>query len=125
MALLEEAAGLYGGDLLEDMTMDEWPQARRQALQGHYLDTLFLLGKLHQEAGRCEEAIDAYRRALAQDVYAEEAHIELMRCEARLGRRRPALRQYDALAAALAELGAAPSAAAEALVARIRHNQPV
>lgn len=124
-ALLEDAAALYGGDLLEDMTADDWPQARREALQADYLDALLLLGGLHQEASRYDEAIAVYRLALTQDVYSEEAHIELMRCQVRSGRRRESLRQYEALRAALAELGAAPSPAAESLVARIRHNQPV
>jgi DNA-binding SARP family transcriptional activator len=125
LALLEEATALYAGSLLEDLAADEWPQGRRLALQEQQLAALLLLGSLHQERAHFDEAIAVYRRALAEDAFAEEAHIEIIRCQARLGRRREALRQYDALIAALAELGAAPSPTAEALALHIRHNQPV
>ncbi len=123
--LLAEAIALYGGDLVEDMTTDEWPLSLRTALQQQFLDVLLLLGSLHQEGGRPEAAIAVYQRAVAHDPYLEDAHLELIRCLARSGRRRDALRQYTALAAALAELDAAPAPATEALAARIRRNEPV
>jgi len=123
--LLAEAAALYGGDLLEDMMGEEWPASRRTALQQQLLDALLLLGKLHQEGARPDAAIAVYERAVAQDPYLEDAHLELIRCLARSGRRRDALRQYATLAAALAELDATPSPATAALAARIRRSESV
>ena len=123
--LLAEAAALYGGDLLEDMMGEEWPASRRTALQQQFLDALLLLGKLHQEGVRPDAAIAVYERAVAQDPYLEDAHLELIRCLARSGRRRDALRQYATLAAALAELDATPSPATAALAARIRRSESV
>lgn len=125
LALLEQATALYGGDLLEDLMSDEWPQSRRAMLQQQYLDALLLLGALHQALHQAPQAIAAYGRALAKDPYAEDAHLELMRLHARSGQRSQALRQYAALTAALAELEAAPSPTAEDLAARIRQNLPL
>jgi predicted ATPase/DNA-binding SARP family transcriptional activator len=125
LPLLEQATALYQGDLVEDMTADEWPQGRRLALQQQYLDALLLLGGLHQKLQQLDAAIAVYQRALAKDRFAEDAHLELMRCYTYSGRRRDALRQYTALAAALAELGVTPSPAAETLAARIRRNEVV
>jgi non-specific serine/threonine protein kinase len=123
--LLEGAIALYQGDFVEDMAADEWPQGRRQALQQQYLDALLLLGNLHQELHQVDEAILSYQRVLAKDAFAEDAHLALIRCYAASGQRRAALRQYDALVAALAELGAEPAPAAAAAVARIRQNATV
>jgi predicted ATPase/DNA-binding CsgD family transcriptional regulator len=78
-----------------------------------------LLAGLYEERGVEEElepAIQALRRALAEESTDEEAHVGLMRLYASSGRSGEALRQYGRLSEALSSgLGAEPSASARAL----------
>ncbi|HXF64191.1 MAG TPA: BTAD domain-containing putative transcriptional regulator, partial [Caldilineaceae bacterium] len=122
--LLEEAIELYQGDFAEDLLEGEWHHVYRASLLQSYLEALLALGGLHTRAGRYEQAIAAYRRALAKDPYLEEAHHELIGCYARLNKRSQALRQYDTLTAALAELNATPSPETQRLVERLRRGEP-
>jgi two-component SAPR family response regulator len=120
VALLEEAINLYQGDFAEEFLEGEWHQARRTALLRAYLEALLTLGGIRFEAEQYLQAITVYQKALDKDPYLEEAHHELIRCCARAGKRSQALRQYETLTAALAELNATPSAETQVLVERLR-----
>jgi DNA-binding SARP family transcriptional activator len=86
---------------------------------------LFTLGCIYVNTGRAEQAIATFQRALDKDAYLEEAHLELIRCYAQLNQRGQALRQYEILTQVLAELEVTPSPEVQALIERLRHNQPL
>jgi DNA-binding SARP family transcriptional activator len=125
VTLFEEAINLYQGDFAEEFMEGEWHQSRRASLARAYLEALLALGGIHFEAERYPQAITSYQRALAKDPYLEEAHHELIRCYARTGKRSQALRQYETLSAALAELNATPSAETQVLVERLRLGEQI
>jgi predicted ATPase/DNA-binding SARP family transcriptional activator len=121
---LEEAAGLYAGDFLEDSANGEWAMERQEELRRAYQEALMLLGGLLFACERYAEAADAYRKAIAHDEFMEEAHRELMRCQAALGERGRALRHYEELARLLEEkLGASPAPETTALHERLRSGE--
>ena len=60
-------------------------------------------GRLFFGEGRREEAAGAYRKAVGQEPYLEEAHRGLMLSQARLGERSQELKHYRALLALLGE----------------------
>ena len=124
-ALLEEAIDLYQGDFAEDMLDDAWPEARRTALREAYLAALLTLGRLHMRSGQIERASTLLQRAINKEIYLEEAHIDLIRCYIRLHQRSQALRQYEVLVQALAELNVTPSPESQSLIERVRRNQPL
>ena len=96
------AADRYRGDLLPEDPYESWAQDVRDRLRLLYFDLLRL-------AGRWEVLTTV-------DPADERAHLELIAALARRGDRRAALRQFERLERALrAELGVAPSRAAERL----------
>jgi non-specific serine/threonine protein kinase len=118
---LQEAAGLYAGDYLEDFAHNEWVLERQDELRRSYGESLLLLGELLGAAGRHAEAADAYRKAISHDRYLEEAHRGLMRSQVALGEPGGALRHYEELARMLHEqLGSAPSSETIALYESLR-----
>ena len=86
---------------------------------------MLTLGGLHFEAERYPQAIAIYQQALAKDPYLEEAHHELIRCYGRANKRSQALRQYETLTAALAELNATPASETQLLIERLRQGEEV
>jgi DNA-binding SARP family transcriptional activator len=108
---LREAAGLYKGDYLEDLTVEgEWAMEGQDMLRRSYQESLLLLGGLLFSQKRHAEAADVYRRVIAQDSYLEAAHRRLMRCYALLGERSRALGYYQALVQVLRDgLGTVPA----------------
>ena len=123
---LQEAAGLYGGDFLEDFADGEWAMVRQEELRRAYGEALLLLGGLLVAQERHAEAADAYRKAIAHDRFLEEAHRGLMRSQAAMGERGRALRHYDELVKMLEEqLGASPAPETVALHARLRAGEEV
>jgi predicted ATPase/DNA-binding SARP family transcriptional activator len=121
---LQEATDLYGGDFLEDFADSDWAMARQEELRREYQEALLLLGRLLFARGRYAEAAGAYRKAVAHDAYLEEAHRELMRCQAALGERGRALRQYEELVELLdKQLGTRPAPETTALYESIRAGE--
>ena len=118
---LQEAAGLYGGDFLEDIAQSEWTLERQDELRRTYGELLLLLGGLLLSRNRDAEAADAYRQAIAHDRFLEEAHRGLMRSHAALGEPGRALRHYEELTKMLEEqLGASPAPETVALYEALR-----
>jgi len=63
---LREAAGLYKGDYLEDLTIEgEWAMEGQDMLRRSYQEALLLLGGLLFSQKRHAEAADVYRRVIA------------------------------------------------------------
>lgn len=126
---LERAMALYGGDLLEDLSVrseafDDWLRTERPRFRTLAVDALTALAERRADSGETEAAIEACRQLLRLDPLHEPAHRLLMRLLADLGRRAAALRQYQVCEEILREeLGAEPEAETRQLFDRIR-SQP-
>lgn len=109
---VEEAIGLYRGDLLPEDVYEPWADADRERLRVCYLDLL-------RSAGRWAELV-------ATEPLDEEAHLRLVQQHVESGNRSAALRQLDAMARLWRdELGVEPGPAARELHARARAMAPV
>jgi len=115
-AAYRAAIELYSGELLPEDRYEEWTEEHRRRLREGYLSLLRKLARLCEEHADYDCAIDALRRAVAEEPTREEAHASLMRLYALLGSKGEALAQYDRLREALSrELGTEPAAASRAL----------
>jgi DNA-binding SARP family transcriptional activator len=97
---LEQAAGLYRGDLLAGLALaerpfEEWLTSERERLHELAIQGLGRLLAHQQKAGAAEPAVQTGLRLLALDPLQEPVHRAVMRLYARLGRREAALRQYQ------------------------------
>ncbi|MFN8517227.1 MAG: AAA family ATPase, partial [Chloroflexia bacterium] len=111
LAALQEAVGLYSGDLLAGC-YDEWILGERERLLGRYLAAVARLAELLEARGEQARAIGHAEQLLRHDPLREETYRLLMRLHDAAGDRARALRIYHACAATLErELGVAPSAA--------------
>jgi len=125
IADLEAAVGMYRGDFLENLGSD-WPMLHREELRRLHQEALLLLGRLLFAGERYAEAVEIYRRALAQDSYLETAHRGVMRCLVRLGERSLALRHFDGLVTLLKEeMGLPPARETVALAERLRDDNQI
>src|SRR5262245_8595727 len=103
---LEEAVGLYQGDLLEGLNtsetpFDDWLRAERARLHELAVDGCAKLLARQQSASLPELAIRTALRLLALDPLQEAVHRALMRLYVQQGRRTAALKQYETCAAVL------------------------
>lgn len=103
----------YRGPLLAS-SRQPWTDNARQGIEQQYHRLLETVASLAAEAGRLEEAMDAYRTLLIDDPYAESIHLALIEIYAR--QRRPDLvrRQFMRLEDLLRELDVEPSDATRA-----------
>lgn len=119
---LQEAVGLYRGDLLEGWYSD-WCLYERERLQNMYL---MMLDKLtgHCEAYRLfERGLFYGSQILRYDRAHERTHRQLMNLQYMSGDRTSALRQYERCVAALKEeLDVRPDRRTVALYERIRSD---
>jgi DNA-binding SARP family transcriptional activator len=122
---LEAATALYQGELLEGLAVnepafEEWLLAERERLRELVLEALARLLEHHRKAGTVDDAILAALRVLALDPLQEAVHRALMRLYVRIGRRGPALQQYQRCVSVLQrELGLEPEAETQALYREI------
>ncbi|MBI3107210.1 MAG: hypothetical protein HYY95_16865 [Candidatus Rokubacteria bacterium] len=98
---LERAAALYRGDLLEGFVLDEepfeqWVMQERERLRDLAMEVLARLFRHQCSSGAAEGAIQSARRLLALDPLQETVHRALIRLLYQTGRRKAALRQYEA-----------------------------
>ena len=120
-----EALRLYTGDLVPEDQYEDWAIAYREWLSGLRVTLLVELAGVQEQTGDCSAAIETLQQAVASDPVHEEAQGLLMRLLVQTGRRHLALRQYQALQAALQrELDAEPDARLQALYEDIRGGPP-
>ena len=96
---LQQAAALYGGDLLEslsfeDDSLDAWCAAERTRLRDRFHEVLATLTSHYADTQNLDAAIETGRRLVGLDPLREDAHRSLMRIYQRAGRRADALKQY-------------------------------
>jgi DNA-binding SARP family transcriptional activator len=116
---LDEALGLYAGDLLPGDLYEEWTLEARARLQDVFTDLLLRRARIAARAGDHETSIRLHRRILERDPASEEAHRGLISAYLELGQRSRALRQAVACREALARhLGVGPDEQTLALFRR-------
>jgi DNA-binding SARP family transcriptional activator len=119
-----EALRLYTGDLVLEEHYEDWAIAHRGWLSGLRVTLLVELAGVQEQAGDLSAAIEALQVAVASDPVHEEAQALLMCLLVQTGRRHLALRQYQALRAALQrELHVEPAASLQALYQDIRDGR--
>ncbi len=110
-AALQDAAGLYKGDVLPAWTA-EWIDVDRERLRQRAKEVLVRLVSLLEQDRAFGDAIERAQQLLRLDPIDEGAWCALMRCHARRGERATALHLYQRCAALLkTEIGIQPSAA--------------
>ena len=85
----------YRGDLLADMTYDEWTVLPREALRVAHLECLASAARLHLLRGEHGETLSLAWTIIADDPAREDAHRLIMRCHAERGEVHQARRQFD------------------------------
>lgn len=99
--LLEQAVGLWRGQLLEQMpasgsaAFDEWLLITREQLQQRAIWGLGMLVEHYEWRGDSERACACARRLLALDPWREDVVRRLMRMLASTGQRAAALEEYE------------------------------
>ncbi|MGH7302677.1 MAG: ATP-binding protein [Candidatus Rokuibacteriota bacterium] len=128
---LEQAAGLYHGDLLEGLAVseppfEEWLTPERERLREKALEALVRLLALQIRGGANESAVQTAIRVLGLDPAQESVHRSLMRLYVQQGRRAAALRQYQACVSVLErDLGADPEAETKRLYRELLQSTQV
>jgi predicted ATPase/DNA-binding SARP family transcriptional activator len=124
---LEQAVGLYGGELLEGFFLkdssafDEWVLVKREGLQRQMMDALKHLATHYERRGEYEDACETTRRQVELEPWDEDAQRGLMRSLVLNGQRSAALVQYELCLQTLAEeLGLEPTDETTALYKQIR-----
>ena len=126
---LQQAAALYGGDLLdslsfEDDSLDAWCAAERTRLRDQFYEALATLTSHYVDTLNLDAAIETGRRLVGLDPLREDAHRSLMRIYQRVGRRADALKQYRLCVDILRrELNIEPEAATTRLYLEIRRRR--
>ncbi|HEV2236136.1 MAG TPA: BTAD domain-containing putative transcriptional regulator, partial [Ktedonobacterales bacterium] len=123
MAAYRAAIALYTGDLLPQDRYADWATARRAALASQFVDLLLGLVRTHEAEMAPADAIEALRRVVLIDPAHEEARVHLMRLHALRGMPGEAEREYQALIAALEEIGARPGRMSQQMRADIQSGR--
>jgi DNA-binding SARP family transcriptional activator len=119
-----EALRLYTGDFVPEDHYEDWVIAHRERLSGLRVTLLVELAGAQERSADLGAAIESLQQAVATDPVHEEAQGLLMRLLVQAGRRHLALRQYQALRAALQrELEVEPDAGLQALYQDIQGSR--
>jgi len=127
---LTRAAGLYQGDLLAGLALDEapfeeWLVSERERLRELALEVLARLLAHHRKSGSPDAAVRTALQLLTLDPLQEAVHRVLMGLYVDTGRREAALRQYQHCVRVLQrELGIEPEAATKVLYQEILRQRP-
>ncbi len=123
---LHAAEALYLGELFAEDRYEDWPAARRQQLQSHYLQLLTSLTDHYFAAEQYPTCITFANKLLLMEPCHEETHRLLMRAYARQRQGYLALRQYHQCVETLAEeLAVPPDPATAQLYEAIRSHQTI
>jgi len=110
-----EALQLYRGDLVPEL-YDDFVALERERLRGLFLDALARLRRRYEDQHDLKAALDCAQRLVAADPMREDAHRDVMRLLAALGRPTEALAQFELCRETLArELGVEPAPETPAL----------
>ena len=129
-AALEQAVGLYRGDLLAGLgvaepVFEDWLMTERERLRELALEALARRLAHQRTSGAAAPAVQTALRLLALDPLQEAVHRTLMRLYGQLGRRAAALRQYQECVEILQrELGVEPEPETKALYQEILRQRP-
>ncbi|HET8907135.1 MAG TPA: tetratricopeptide repeat protein [Ktedonobacterales bacterium] len=123
MAAYRAAIALYTGDLLPQDRYADWAAVRRATLASQFVDLLLGLARTHEAEIAPAEAIEVLRRVVLIDPAHEEARVHLMRLHALCGMPGEAEREYQALIAALEEIGARPGRMSQQMRADIQSGR--
>ncbi|MEE9326376.1 MAG: BTAD domain-containing putative transcriptional regulator [Cocleimonas sp.] len=124
LALLENAADTYSGELLSSDIYTDWTNAPREHYRKLYIDALLVLGKLYLHENNYSAASDTYQSVLELDNFIEIAHQKLMEIYVSQGDRNSALRQYQFCVRALQDaIDSEPSTDTVDLYQKIKSNQ--
>jgi DNA-binding SARP family transcriptional activator len=127
---LEQAAAVYGGDLLSGFSLseplfEEWLVPERERLRELALEALAKLLACQSKTGATERAIQTAVRLLALDPLQEAVHRALMRLYVRQQRRGAALKQYQLCVEVLQrDLGSEPEAETKQLYLELVRQPP-
>ncbi|WOD14768.1 bacterial transcriptional activator domain-containing protein [Paraburkholderia kirstenboschensis] len=120
---LEEAVGLYRGDLLQGWFQD-WCLFERERFQSDLLDALEKLVCCYEARHDTERGLAYAKRMLAVDPAGEQVHRHIMRLRLLAGNRTQALREFQRCERVLMqELGVKPSQQTLALYESIRDGR--
>lgn len=128
-ARLEEAAGLYRGEFLQDLMagsapFDEWATLQREWLHRQALEALGHVAAFQIGRGDYRSGLQNARRQVELEPWLERGHRQLMRALAGMRRRSEALAAYEACRQTLAgTLGVAPARETTALYEAIRDEE--
>ena len=115
---------LYGLNLTDSPSFDEWQFLQRDKLRQESADVFKRLSLGYSERGQWQQAIASARRWVALDRLHEPACRALMDLYARSGQRTAALRQYEQFIRLLHEqLGQEPEQETRQLIDRIRGQE--
>lgn len=125
-----QAAALYRGDLLQDLSLkesqpfEEWLLVAREKLHLQALDVFHSLVESAEAVGDYAQMRFYAARQLALEPWRESAYAQVMRALAYNGQRAAALAQFEACRRVLdAEFGVAPSPELVALYEQIRADK--
>lgn len=128
---LQAAVDAYRGDFLDGFSLgdspefDNWASFQREHWH-HQIATVFdRLSQEYATGGNLDSAVDSARRWVGIDSFNEFAYQRLIQLHFAAGDRTNALKAYEACRAMLAaEFDAEPAPETEALVARVRSEEP-
>jgi len=114
-----QAVELYRGEYGRPFYSD-WCTARRYELRTAYLEARRQLAQIAWRGAAFDESIEHWRSILQVDNCMEEAHLGVMQCYVRQGKRSAALRQYHSCQQTLQqELGVQPGSALQQFYQRL------
>jgi DNA-binding SARP family transcriptional activator/Tfp pilus assembly protein PilF len=129
MEKLQEAAGLYRGDLLagfcvNSLPFQEWLIAEREHLHQRAMEVFYRLAAHYEQCGAYDQACHYAWQQVKLEPWREEAHQQLMRALALSGQHSAALRQYQECVQALQqELNITPQEGTTRLYLAIQENR--
>lgn len=108
-AHLVTAETTYGGELLEGWPMQPWLAIERDDAAELYLQVVMALVDIEEERGDSHGAVRLLLRVVERDPFDEAAHLRLVSCLERAGRRGESRRRYRAYTARMQEIGVEPA----------------
>jgi DNA-binding SARP family transcriptional activator len=108
-AHLSTAEAIYTGELLEGWPMRPWLAVARDDAAELYLQVVMALVDIEEDRGDSHGAVRLLLRVLERDPFDETAHLRLVACLERAGRRGESRRRYRAYTAKMQEIGVEPA----------------